>query len=220
MTDCKGCGKPIDYTREAIEIIDGLSWHQSCGLPSKQSMMRTRVVFAGLDGETLVEFWSRPFLLERLGDWMMRTDLKGADRGDHSKVAMDFVNRSGLPLVSRSGLPLWRIAKRDEVLAEEADQTITVRCGAARRGVSSMSRAGRPDVDERESGDLYNCECQRDANGRKVCACLDLTMRLNPEYTDTEAVYADGLRRPLTDWEKEAIAEARRPIPPELDFDK
>jgi hypothetical protein len=39
-------------------------------------------------------------------------------------------------------------------------------------------------VDERESGDLYNCDCPRDANGRKVCAHLDRSMEARPRLDE------------------------------------
>jgi hypothetical protein len=140
--NCQGCGEPIDYTKDVVEMFDGLSWHEACSLPGKR-MLRVHVVFSGLVGETLVELWSRQLLLEDLEEWATLTNLKGADRGDHSKVAMDFVNRSGLPLVTPSGLPLWRIAKSDEAFFEEADQTITVRCRAGERAVLEVAGADK-----------------------------------------------------------------------------
>ena len=43
------------------------------------------------------------------------------------------------------------------------------------------------DLKAQETGDLYNCACPRDPNGKRVCAHLDFTFSLpNPDQPEPE----------------------------------
>jgi hypothetical protein len=84
--------------------------------------MRTIIVFAGEDREEVVEVVAPEFAVERLADeWMASTRISGADLGDPSKVAVDFLKR-------------WpgrcRFVTEFAPAKPNPDQTLMIRCRA------------------------------------------------------------------------------------------